>query len=342
MRHDGAELEQMRAGVSCAVLLERAGYELDKRESTRKCLKYRRGAGGIVIVNHDGRGWWDPHRPSGDKQGRGDVFALAQYLDPGLNFGQVRKRLRDLVGLAPSHPPARRRRKTETPPKPPAQMWRERPTLAQGSPAWRYLTGERRLHPAILAAAGLFDAVREGPKGSAWFAHRDHEGRLTCVEMRGPDWRGCSEGGEKGLFRLPGGMGVPTRLAACEAPIDALSLADLEALRADTLYVSTTGGMGPLTLACLEGLLRGIATRPGAVLVAATDADAAGERYAKQLAELAQAAGVRSERLRPPSGHNDWNEHLQTKRAGARPPPGSPTRAGADTGHDRPPPPAHT
>ena len=91
MKHDDAELEQMRAGVSCAVLLERAGYELDKAESTRKCLKYRRGAGEIVIVNHDGRGWWDSHRPGSDKQGRGDVFALAQYLDPGLNFGRVRK-----------------------------------------------------------------------------------------------------------------------------------------------------------------------------------------------------------------------------------------------------------
>ncbi len=41
--HDG-ELEQMRAGVSCAVLLERHAppWQLDKKESTRHCLKYRR------------------------------------------------------------------------------------------------------------------------------------------------------------------------------------------------------------------------------------------------------------------------------------------------------------
>ena len=93
VKHDDAELEQMRAGVSCAVLLERAGYELDKAESTRKCLKYRRGAGEVVIVNHAGRGWWDPMRPGTDRRGRGDVFTLAQHLDSGLNFGQVRKLL---------------------------------------------------------------------------------------------------------------------------------------------------------------------------------------------------------------------------------------------------------
>jgi len=97
----------------------------------------------------------------------------------------------------------------------------------------------------------------------------------------------------------------------CEAPIDALSLAALEGVRADTLYVATTGGMGPLTLACLDALLQELAARPGSVLVAATDADQAGDRYAARLAELALAAGVRSERLRPMHGLNDWNDHLK-------------------------------
>lgn len=55
MKHDDAELEQMRAGVSRAVLLEWAGYELDKAESTRKCLKCRHGAGGRCQVGGPGR-----------------------------------------------------------------------------------------------------------------------------------------------------------------------------------------------------------------------------------------------------------------------------------------------
>jgi hypothetical protein len=42
-----------------------------------------------VIVNHDGRGWWDPLSST-----KGDIFDLVQFLDPSLNFGQVRKRLR--------------------------------------------------------------------------------------------------------------------------------------------------------------------------------------------------------------------------------------------------------
>ena len=251
--HD-TELDQLRAGVSCAALLERMQptWLLDKEGSTAKCLKDRRGSGEVLIVNHGGRGWWDPMSDA-----RGDVFSLTQHLDPGLNFGQVRKLLRGMVGMRPSHPEMERKPvKADTPAIPVAQLWVRRRRFSRGSATWGYLNGERAIRAGVLQAADLFDAVREGPYGSAWFAHRDHAGVLTGIDMRGPDWRGFSQQSDKSLFRLPGGTGRLARLAVCEAPIDALSLAALEALRADTLYVATTGGMGPRTLACLDALLR--------------------------------------------------------------------------------------
>jgi hypothetical protein len=309
--HD-EELNQLRAGVSCAALLERLqpGWLLDKEQSTPKCLKYRRGAGEVLIVNHGGRGWWDPMG-----EAKGDVFSLAQHLDPGLNFGQVRKLLRGMVGVRPSGPALERKRKRrDAPAIPVAQRWAQRKRLSRGSATWGYLTGERAIPAGVLVAADLFDVVREGPHGSGWFAHRDHAGVLTGIEMRGPDWRGFSEGSDKSLFRLPGGTGALTRLAVCEAPIDALSLAALDGLRADTLYAATTGGMGPLTLACLDALLQDLAAQPGGVLVVATDADRPGERYAERLAASAAAAGVHSERLVPPNGLNDWNDVIRQGR----------------------------
>ena len=55
--------EQIRAAVRCAVVLEkhRDPWRLDVQESTRACLKYRRGAE-VLLVNHHSRGWWDPTR----------------------------------------------------------------------------------------------------------------------------------------------------------------------------------------------------------------------------------------------------------------------------------------
>ena len=95
-----------------------------------------------------------------------------------------------------------------------------------------------------------------------------------------------------------------------------MSLAVIEKLRADTLYISTAGGMGPHTLEALDQLFHAIAGHPRALAVAAFDADLQGERYADLLAEMAAKAGVPSERLAPPDGWNDWNQVL-TRRADA-------------------------
>ena len=105
--------EQIRAAVSCAVVLQkhRDPWRLDVQESTRACLKYRRGAE-VLLVNHHSRGWWDPTRPADDRTARGDVFALAQHLNPGLNFGHARKllRLRTRPECPAGRPLAARRR----------------------------------------------------------------------------------------------------------------------------------------------------------------------------------------------------------------------------------------
>ena len=325
MRGIDEERELIRAGVDCAVLLEQLqpGWALDRRESTRRCRKYRRGRGGILIVNHGGRGWWDP---CGDR--KGDVFYLAKHLEPGLTFGQVRRVLSDLLGVAPRFPTVPAARREKVPGLPLPQRWSARPVLSRGSRTWRYLTGARALEVPVLLAASRVDAVREGPCGSAWFAHRDVAGGIAGIEMRGPDYRGFSVGGAKTLFRLPGGPAAgttpTTRLVVCEAPIDAMSLAGIERLRADTLYTATAGGMGPRTIALLRMLLRDLATQPEAVLVAAMDADAAGDRYAAKLTELALEAGVRSGRIKPPGGCKDWNEVVVARHraAFARPHPG--------------------
>ena len=62
-------------------------------------------------------------------------------------------------------------------------------------------------------------------------------------------------------------------------------------LRTDTLYAVTAGGMGPLTVACLEQELHALVAQLATMPIAAMDADAAGEQTAACLAGLAAAAG---------------------------------------------------
>ena len=122
-------------------------------------LKYRRGRGEIVIVNHDGRGWWDP---LSDR--KGDIFTLVRHLEPGLTFPNARRVLRDFVGIAPAFPEMLRPRRTRAPSAPIAARWERCQKLSRGSPAWRYLTEQRGLPESVLLTARAADAVREGPR----------------------------------------------------------------------------------------------------------------------------------------------------------------------------------
>lgn len=292
------EIEKLREAVSCAAVLEQAGFAVDMKESTRRAVKFRRGAE-IIIVTHDGRGWFDPL--SDDK---GDVFALVCQLEH-LGFSEAVGRVGDLIGY------------TATPivwKKPPSKIetadlltrWQGRRLPATGSGAWRYLCWSRAVPISILRFAIAQGIVREGPFGSMWAAHTDSDGRVVGWEERGPGWRGFSTGGSKVLFRL--GMQDADRLCVTEAAIDAMSLAAVEDLRDDSLYLSTGGGWSPKTEAALVALL----ARPGAELVCATDANDQGDAFARRLQALAVQLNRPCLRLRPPA--DDWNDVLQERK----------------------------
>jgi Protein of unknown function (DUF3991)/Toprim-like len=206
------------------------------------------------------------------------VFDLVQHLDPSLNFGQVLKELRRLIGVVPTFPEALRPSRSNRPDRPIAKRWKQRPRLRPGSRAWSYLSEQ------LLTAAVEVGIARDGPFGSAWFADRGGDGSVTHVEIRGPDYKGSLNGGTKTLFRFGwAGKGV-CRLAVTEAPIDAFSLAAIEGVRPDTLYLATGGGIGPGTVAALHDTIRAVSPTQDAHLVAATDANRAGDcgRHARR------------------------------------------------------------
>jgi hypothetical protein len=291
------KLEVLRARVRCEALLEQAGYELDLRESTRRAVKYRYG-GGIIIVTHDGRGWFDPLSDE-----KGDVFGLAMFLEKTA-FPAAVDAVAALVGFQLSRPEWRPSRSAVSD-EAIADRWRSRRSPSPGSGAWRYLCWERWIPAAIARKAICEGVLREGPSGSMWAAHVDSEGRVVGWEERGPDWRGFATGGSKVLFRL--GPSDASRLCVTEAAIDAMSLAALEGSREQTLYLSTGGGWSPATDAALSVL----AAFPGVNLVAATDANSQGDAYAERLRDIAESAGCNWQRLRPLA--DDWNEVLQNR-----------------------------
>src|SRR6202165_3312903 len=94
---DKKEIEGLREKVGCAALLEKEGWKVDIKESTRRAIKYRRDSK-IVIVIHDGRGWFDPLSTA-----KGDVFSLAEHLGAG-GFTAPYDGVPDALRFIPSAP----------------------------------------------------------------------------------------------------------------------------------------------------------------------------------------------------------------------------------------------
>jgi hypothetical protein len=269
----------------------------------RKAVKYRRGETEIVIVIHQERGWFDPLSDA-----KGDVFSLAEHI--GANgFNEAVRCVSDLVGFMPTEPAWTKHSRARAPELGIADRWRARRKPWRGSLTRRYLCDERKIPEAVIRAAIRHDRLREGPQGSMWAAHLDNDGVISGWEERGPNWRGFSNGGNTVLFRL--GSVNASRLCVTEAAIDAMSLAAIEDLQPNSLYLSTGGGWAPET----EIAIRAMIARLGTRLIAATDNNRQGDVYASRLETIARQAGCGFDRLRPRG--DDWNEDLRGNGDGA-------------------------
>lgn len=296
------DIEELRGRVACAAVLERAGFAIDVKESTRRAVKHRRSAE-IVIVIHEGRGWFDPL-----SEAKGDIFSLVMHL-ARVDFVEALTRIADLVGFVPSEPAWRRQPGRGKPEASISDRWLARARPSRSSATWRYLSEVRSLPEDIIQAALAQNLLREGPRGSMWAAHIGEGSAVTGWEERGPDWRGFSTGGAKTLFRF--GAAGPLRVCVTEAAIDAMSLAAIEGMRDDTLYLSTGGGWSPVTADAIRALVACPVPRLHAQLVAATDANAQGEAFSVRLRDIAEAADCDWLRLKPST--EDWNEVLKTR-----------------------------
>ena len=304
------EIEELRNKVHCAVVLERTPppWKLDRKESTKLSLKYRRGKGEILIVSHGGKGWWDP-----TSDAKGDVFGLVQRLEPGANFGHVRKRLREFAGLKPSFPIAERAGRRKASDRSVAERWADRKAVWPDSPTWRYLARKRFLPSAIIEAASAAGVLREGPAGSAWFAHFIGAGSVAHVDIRGPTYKGSLTGGAKSLFCYA--------CKQCASPSahshrgrDRRSerRRHRESSRRYALRGKRRGhGTGHDRGARSAG--RTHSNAPRRSVLQRHGRERAGDRFAERHRSLAEKFSVPFARLRPPIEGGDWNDVLRAR-----------------------------
>jgi hypothetical protein len=295
------ELERFKREINLVEFAQGMGYEVLKKESSRASVVMKAGGDKIIVATDqaDGHGIYFS---VGDESDCGSVIDFAQKRLGG-NLGQVRKELRGWMPAA-ARPSPRRQAAAERQERP-QPVTRDRAALLARFAALvpysaRYLTDERQIDPAVIEA---FKVLQDG-RGNACFLHRDAQG-ASGWEAKNRGFTGFSAGGQKHLFLARPDDAPLTRLVVAESAIDLMSWAQLKHMPG-TAYASTGGSFGPEQIEQLRGAF--LRNRQ-AEIVLAHDGDAAGDRMADQVREIAPP-GATVTRDRPPQGL-DWNDVLK-------------------------------
>ena len=283
------------------------------------------GTGGerILVNRAAASGHW-VWRDLADATKRGTIVDACEQLlgfSRRQMFGVLRRTLREL----PPALPLARGTLTHAVPVAAERLSRPPRQLAPlGEQAVAYLTRERCLDPATVAAFAY--RLRSNPHGHLVAPHNgDGDG-----EERGEGWRSFVGSRDDGARRgrslwhaRPHGGGLVTIILVAESVIDALSAwqaLDAEK-RSRTLLVSTAGSLSEAGKAKLMRLVREAqqeqsrAGGRGKIVIAdASDVGEAGTQAREDaLYSLSAYLGAGYERLSPPTG-KDWNEAVVSQR----------------------------
>jgi hypothetical protein len=205
------EIEILRERVGCSILLAQQGFTIDLKEAPavrsnsdampRSSSSFMTTGAGSMHVR-------TPREMCLPLQATCSVRGFSEALTADGDLVAVESTA--LVWIKPT--PARKHSASI------ADRWEGRHRPRPGSASWAYLTQHRAIPAQVIAAAIACDILREGPCGSMWAKHDEGCGSVIGWEERGSEWRGFSTGGTK-------------------AAIDALSLAVVEQVRRDTVYV---------------------------------------------------------------------------------------------------------
>jgi len=308
-----SELDRFKRDIHLVgFAVQRYGYVRDRRESSRACHVLRHlGSNDKIVVRQSQDGHWTYFsvRDSGDN---GTIIDFVQARG-ARSLREAREELRQYLGTRPpaiDFPPAPPQRSADT--RSAAEAF-DRALRADNCP---YLD-ERGIRPETLTDARFADTWRIGPRQNVFFAHRDDDGVITGFEIKNRGFTGFATGGRKTAWQS---VQRPDdrALVVTESAIDALSYHQLHPERAAaTRYLSTAGHPSRSQIELLDRLFSALPA--SSTVVAAVDADSAGETLARGLHSLTRRHAQLGFRRDAPTAAKDWNEVLQhVERAAGR------------------------
>lgn len=301
------ELERFKIEISLTELASSYGYELDRRESSRTSFVMRHQDGDKIIVATDTDGHSIFFSVRDDKQ-HGSVIDFVKWKER-VNLGQARQILRRWkVNPASFFPTAQKHQLLR--PKPITHNYTISYTQWLRTRPYNRIYGREYLEKRGLTTDTInafSERIGIDLYGNIVFRHDDLY-RVTGWEIKNTNFTGFSEGGRKALFGCKIGSfqkDASPFLVITESAIDVMSYYQLNP--EPGFYLSFAGSLS----AEQHNLLKYALNRyPNAQVVAATDYDEQGEKFADMI-RLIRPDTIRTI---PPIG-KDWNDTVRTQAA---------------------------
>lgn len=291
------EIERFKTEINISEYLADQGFEWDRKASCPAYCVMRKDDKKYVI-----RTEIDSHRVYIDAHNKGDcgsVIDACQNLT-GKNLGQVRKELRPYIGSDHQPPQHNEYQKVIT---------RTEPDFLKVLDDWNegmepFETGyleDRGISPYTISI--YKDSIRQTNMGTFLFCHKSiNAPKISGYEYKNQGYAGFSKGGQKGLclFRNTSDPSKVKKMVITETAIDALSYAEIDDRREDTVYVSIGGNPSGEQVLQIMHTVKKLKCE----VVHAYDNDRGGNQIYKAISEH-----VPGQRSLPKM--KDWNEDLQ-------------------------------
>ena len=299
------EWDRFKTEIDLRVYAASHRYFIDRKESWRGSAVMRHQNGDKIIVSRKPDGhytYWSVRDATGRDKGTIIDFTINRR---NLSLEAVWRELNSWLAVPPVGVP----HFPELP-----RIAKDRAAVEERYASMRraernsFLEHERGIPPYVFRYWRFRGRIKIDGRANVAFPHFDTEG-LCGYELRNRGFKGFARGGTKALW-LSKTNSQDRRLIICESAIDAISFAVLFP-DGFARYASTAGKLN----GSQPDLIRAqIARLPrGGEVIAATDADEAGEQLAEAIRRaFDDAQGVTFRRL-PPVGCKDWNDKLRER-----------------------------
>jgi 5S rRNA maturation endonuclease (ribonuclease M5) len=293
MKND-KELESFKTKIPLDAFLESYGWEA-KASKNSATVELKKGKNTILVSKNEGSGHYIYFERHGTTSGT--IVDYMQKYEGISNLGEIRKKLRPAIGIAPNL--QARARKLQSTSLPEAQInaaWEAMPAYTGN-----YLSKKRGLTKETLSK---FD-VRQNASGKACFRHR-HTGNTENTygwEEKGEGWKSFSTGGKKALFYEEVGTG-PTKIIIGEATVDLMSYEQLHGseLGGRRIYMGTSGSISKEQHGAIKAAMASSGNTP---VILVLDNDEKGIEMAAAIKEYIPRA-----EMHLATKGKDWNEEL--------------------------------